>query len=98
MPVVIPPRSPASVADPIGTPSHNILHRSDCCLLCQWSKFCHTVVRHCYRKNIDDLGLKIHHFYRKLLTVDYRQGEKTLVRITACKNVKKFLTEVFTDL
>ena len=34
--IVIPPRSPASVPEPIGTPSHIILHLSDCCLLRQF--------------------------------------------------------------
>ena len=33
--IVIPPRSPASVPEPIGTPSDGILHQSDCCLLRQ---------------------------------------------------------------
>ena len=35
--IVIPPTSPASVPEPIGTPSDGILHRSrsDCCLLHQ---------------------------------------------------------------
>ena len=36
--IVIPPRSPASVPEPIGTPSDGILHRSDCCLLRQYRK------------------------------------------------------------
>ena len=31
--LVIPPRSPASVQEPIGTPSDCILHLSDCCLI-----------------------------------------------------------------
>ena len=33
--IVIPPRSPASVPELIGTPSDGILHRSDYCLLRQ---------------------------------------------------------------
>ena len=33
--IVIPPRSPASVPEPIGMPSDGILHQSDCCLLHQ---------------------------------------------------------------
>jgi hypothetical protein len=33
--IVIPPRSPASVPEPIRTPSEGILHQSDCCLLRQ---------------------------------------------------------------
>ena len=33
--IVIPPRSPASVPEPIGTPSDGILHQSDCCYLRQ---------------------------------------------------------------
>ena len=34
--IVIPPRSPPSVPEPIGMPSDGILHPSDCCLLCQF--------------------------------------------------------------
>ena len=33
--IVIPPRSPVSVPEPIGTPSDGIFHRSDCCLFRQ---------------------------------------------------------------
>ena len=36
--IVITPRSPASIPEPIGTPceSDGFLHQSDCCLLCQY--------------------------------------------------------------
>ena len=37
--IVIPPRSPANVPGPIGTPSDGILHPSDCCLLRQCFQF-----------------------------------------------------------
>ena len=33
--LVIPPRSLASVPEPMGKPSNSMLHQSDCCLLCQ---------------------------------------------------------------
>ena len=34
--IVTPPRSPASIPEPIRTPSDGILHQSDCCLLRQY--------------------------------------------------------------
>ena len=36
--IVIPPRSPASVPEAIGTPSDSILHQCECCLLCESSR------------------------------------------------------------